>query len=254
MNFRSPLENSIVEVDALEHMLKQSLKRMHDQLARALDWQRQFEAGAAHELRTPIAGLRAQLEEARLHPTDIDLDNLLDRTLNDVERLHSIVQDMHLLARLQSADEPSDPVIVDLSQLVGTILRHRADRLEVKIEIEPGVMVLGVAAKLQRLVSELLDNAQRHGKRMVLVRVQRLEDGAELVVTDDGSGIKQANRKRIFEPFTRVDSARSRQAGGTGLGLAIVRNITHMHKASVVVEDPPMGGASFVIRFPSAYQ
>jgi signal transduction histidine kinase len=252
MTFKSPLEKSLAEVDVLEHNLKHSLDRLYDQLHQALDWQRQFEAGAAHELRTPIAGLQAQLEEARLHPGDVDLDNLLERALSDVDRLHGIVKDLFLLAQLHTASQPHDPLDVDLSQLVRTTLAQRTDRLEVKVEAEPGVVVHGVAAKLQCLLSELLDNAQRYGRHLVLVQVQRREDRVELVVANDGPGINKADRERIFEPFARVDSARSRHQGGSGLGLAIVRNIARTHDCSIQVEDSPSGGAAFVIRFPPA--
>jgi signal transduction histidine kinase len=219
MTFQSPLQDCIAEIDELERNVKSSLDRMYDNLHQALDWQRQFEASASHELRTPIAGLQAQLEEARLNPGEVDLDNLLERTLSDVDRLHTIVKDLFLLAQLPPAHQPSDSPNVNLSELVRAELAKRRDRLEVRVETDPEAVIQGVAARLQRLVSELLDNAQRHGRCVVLVRVQRMGDGVELVVADDGAGIDEADRERIFEPFARLDTARSRHQGGSGLVL-----------------------------------
>ncbi len=232
--------------------MKHGIDSMCGKLYRAIDWQRRFEADVSHELRTPIAGLRAQLEEARLHPGEIDVDDLLERALNDVERLHALVDDLYLLARLQAAAQPTEPALLDLGQLVQSELAQRTDRLDVKVRADPGVVVRGLDARLRRMLSELLDNAQRHARTRVIVQVQRTADTAELVVADDGDGIREEDRERVFDRFTRLDAARSRDRGGTGLGLAIVRNIVYGHEGQVHVERSPTGGAAFVVRLPLA--
>lgn len=244
------LRECLAELHALEGIVKHCGERMRGRLYEAIEWQRRFEADVSHELRTPVAGLRAQLEEARLHPDGVDLDELLERTLNSVERLHAVVNDLYLLAQLQEAAQPADPVPLDLTDLLQGELARRTDRINIKFQAEQGVMVRGVAVRLRRLVCELLNNAQRHAKDLVLVQVRKLEDAAELVVADDGDGIDEADRERVFEPFTRLDAARSRAAGGSGLGLAIVRNIAAAHGGSVHVADSPAGGAAFVVRLP----
>ncbi|ETK33821.1 sensor histidine kinase [Microbispora sp. ATCC PTA-5024] len=246
------LRECLCELDELERSIKRGIDTMSGRLYRAIDWQRRFEADVSHELRTPIAGLRAQLEEARLHPGEIDVDDLLERALNDVERLQSLVDDLYLLAQLQAAAQPAEPVLLDLGELVRTELARRADRIDVKVHAEPGVLVRGMVARLRRMIAELLDNAQRHARTLVLVHVCPTGAAAQLVVADDGEGIAEADRERIFDRFTRLDAARCRERGGTGLGLAIVRNIVYGHEGDVHVERSTAGGAAFVVRLPRA--
>jgi signal transduction histidine kinase len=246
------LRECLGELDELERSIKHGIDSMCGKLYRAIDWQRRFEADVSHELRTPIAGLRAQLEEARLHPSEIDVDDLLERALNDVERLQTLVDDLYLLAQLQAAAQPAEPSLLDLGDLVQSELARRSDRLDVKVQVVPGVLVRGLDARLRRMLSELLDNAQRHAKAVVFVQVRRTADVAELVVADDGDGIGEEDRERIFDRFTRLDTARSRDRGGTGLGLAIVRNIAYGHEGEVHVERSSAGGAAFVVRLPLA--
>ncbi|GAA1289781.1 hypothetical protein Psi02_16630 [Planotetraspora silvatica] len=217
----------------------------------ALLRQRQFAADAAHELRTPLAGLRAELEEAQLHPDQTELADMLRRTLTDVDRLQTIIADLLLLAKL-GANAPQEQRPVDLGVLVEEEISHRSRRVDVRLRLEPGVMVDGVRSQLGRLFGNLLDNAQRHASHAVLVEVCRGAACAELSVSDDGTGIPLAERERVFERFTRLDSARSRGHGGTGLGLAIAHEIAIAHGGTLQVTDSPEGGARFVLRLPSA--
>jgi signal transduction histidine kinase len=143
-------------------------------------------------------------------------------------------------------------VPLDLAELVHEEVSQRADRQEIEVRADEGSMVNGIAVKLRRLLAELLDNARRHAKDLVRVQVRRAGDQAELVVADDGSGIPEADRERIFDQFSRLDAARSREQGGSGLGLTIVHNIATAHGGTVQVEGSPLGGASFVVRFPLA--
>ncbi|GAA4570075.1 sensor histidine kinase [Planotetraspora kaengkrachanensis] len=224
-------------------------KRISD---RAVGQQRQFVADASHELRTPLAGLRTELEEAQLHPAETDLPDLLDHTLEDVNRLESIITDLLLLARV-GADGKAERTKVDLSELVRNEVARRLDRLPVRLRVEPGVVVNAIRPQLARVLTNLVDNAQRHARRGVEVHLRRDGGYAELSVTDDGPGIMECDRERIFERFTRLDTARSRNHGGTGLGLAIARDIAHAHDGTLVAAASPVGGARFVFRIP-AYQ
>jgi signal transduction histidine kinase len=226
------------------------LERARDRMDRAQRQQRQFAADASHELRTPIAGLRAQLEEAQLHPGETDLDALLARSLCDVDRLQAIITDLLLLARVGS-DTPEARETFDLAAAVRAEVAWRTDPGRVRVTTAPDVFVEAVRGQIGRVIANLLDNAERHARRAVLVEVRRNGDGAELIVDDDGDGVDEADRERIFERFTRLDSARSRDRGGTGLGLAIARGIAEAHNGTLTLAPPVAGGARFILRLPA---
>jgi signal transduction histidine kinase len=221
-----------------------------DRLERAVGRQRQFASDASHELRSPLAGLRANLEDAAAHPEDNDLREVVRSALRDTDRLESIVTDLLLLARIgtggTAVHEP-----IDLAELAGAEVRRRAGAVRIVTELAPEVPVRGVRMQLVRLLGNLLDNAERYAGSTVTVGAARLDGQALLTVADDGPGIPSADRERVFERFTRLDTARSRDAGGTGLGLAIAREIARAHGGTLRVEDAP-SGARFVLRLPLA--
>ncbi|WP_424531319.1 sensor histidine kinase [Sphaerisporangium viridialbum] len=218
-------------------------------LERLLDQQRQFIADASHELCTPVAGLRAQLEEAQLHPDQTDLISLLDRALGDVNRLQQIVTDLLVLARLKTG-EPVERERVDLGELVQTQLHPERFRRAVRLRLDPQVTVEAVRGQLARVFAGLMDNAERYARSTVQIQVRLDGEVAELTVADDGEGIAEADRERVFEPFTRLDTARSRDRGGAGLGLTIARDIAQAHHGTLTVEESSSGGARFVLRLP----
>ncbi|WP_326643836.1 HAMP domain-containing histidine kinase [Streptosporangium sp. NBC_01755] len=227
----------------------QTVARTLKRLGQALQQQRRFASDASHELRGPVAALRVELEEAQLHPGDHDLGEVLGRALSDVDRLEAIIADLLALSRA-GENAPIEWEPVDLAQLVRTEVFRRADRFDVQLRLAPGVNVNTVRLQLARVLTNLLDNAQRHAERVVRVEVTRNAHTAELAVSDDGAGIAEADRERIFERFTRLDAARSRDRGGTGLGLAIAREIAEGHRGTLQAEDSPIGGACFVLRLP----
>jgi signal transduction histidine kinase len=226
--------------------MARTANRTLDRLETAAKKQRQFSADAAHELRTPIAALRVNLEDAAMHPDDTDLLAAIRTALRDTERLESIITDLLLLARVGTGCMTVEPL--DLSELVATAVSGRT-QVEIRTELASGVTVYGSSAGLLRLLENLLDNAENYTNSMIEVAVGREDGKAVLTVTDDGPGIPVADRERVFERFTRLDTARSRDAGGTGLGLAIARDIAHSHGGTLHVEDSPCG-ARFVLRIP----
>jgi signal transduction histidine kinase len=214
--------------------------------------QLQFAADVSHELRTPLAALRVQLEEALLHQDETELPDLLAALLRDVDRLQSITTDLLLLTRVAAGATPAEREKIDMADMVRAEVSRRASGHEVRLRLERGVVVQAVPSQLDRLLANLLDNAHRHARSTVEIRVRRDGDSAELEVVDDGPGIAAMDRERIFRRFSRLDAARSRDCGGTGLGLAIARDIAHAHKGTLRVADAAGGGASFVLRLPLA--
>ncbi|MCF6467729.1 HAMP domain-containing histidine kinase [Nonomuraea sp. MG754425] len=233
------------EIARLVHALNQTLIR----LERATHQQRRFVTDASHELRTPLAGLRVKLEEAQMNPQDINHDDLLGHTLGDVDRLQAITTDLLLLAGLESGSA-THRESVDLTDLIRTELNRRADRIPVKARLQDGLTVDGTPTQLVRLLTNLLDNAERHARDRVEVELRGDDGQALLTVRDDGPGIPEADRERIFERFTRLDTARSRHQGGTGLGLAIAKDIAHAHSGTITVRNSAHGGAHFDVRLP----
>ena len=219
-----------------------------DRLEKAVARQRQFASDASHELRTPIAGLRANLEDAAAHPDDNDLPAVVRSALRDTDRLESIVTDLLLLARIGTggtvAHEP-----VDLAALAAAELRRRTTAHTLVTELASGVTVSAVRMQLVRLLGNLLDNAERYAESTVRVEVARAGSHAFLTVADDGPGIPPSDRERVFERFTRLDTARSRGTGGAGLGLAIAREIAHAHRGTLTIA-PTDTGAHLILRLP----
>jgi len=211
-------------------------------LEASVDRQRRFVADASHELRSPIASLRTQLEVAAAHPELLDLDGAVEDTV----RLQHLAADLLLLARLDAGERPH-LTPVDLTALA----RETASgRTGVRTDTAPGVEVPGSRGQLTRLLANLLDNAARHARTGVEVTVRREGADAVLTVADDGPGVPLADRERIFERFVRLDDARSRDDGGAGLGLAIARDIAVRHGGSLSVGEGPEGGAVFELRLP----
>ncbi|MGW5260824.1 sensor histidine kinase [Microbispora sp. NPDC004025] len=237
---------------ALAGALRQ-LKAHRVRLDHLLQTQRRFASDASHELLTPIAALRLQLEEARLHPDKTVLQELLRDSLEDLDRLQAIVADLLVLARIGSGP-PGAPVGTDLAEVVLAEVAGRRPRPCITTRLAANLPVGAADHEVRRLVRNLLDNAQCHAIDLVLVETHRDGEFAELSVDDDGDGVAPADRERVFGWFTRADGARSRVHGGTGLGLAIVHDIAESYGGSVGVTDSAAGGARFLLRLPLAEQ
>ncbi len=212
-------------------------------LEASVERQRRFVADASHELRSPIASLRTQLEVAAAHPELLDLDGAVEDTV----RLQQLAADLLLLARLDAGERPAD-TRVDLAALAR---EESAGRPGVTVDEEPAE-VTGSRGQLGRVLANLLDNARRHARERVVVTVRREGAWAVLGVDDDGEGVAEADRERIFERFVRLDAARSRDDGGAGLGLAIARDVAVRHGGTLTAGEAPTGGARFELRLPLA--
>ncbi|GGV42388.1 two-component sensor histidine kinase [Actinomadura cremea] len=240
---RVPVPEARDEVGRLAVTTNATLAALEDSVAR----QRAFVADASHELRSPIASLRTQLEVAAAHPELLDVEGVVD----DVVRLQHLAADLLLLARIDAGERPpARPV--RLAELVREELDRRAagDRVPVRASVADDPRVTGVPGRLSRVLGNLLDNAERHADRAVRLTVGREGRDAVLRVADDGPGVPAADRERVFERFVRLDDARSRDEGGAGLGLAIARDLVAAHGGTLTVRDAPEGGALFEVRLP----
>jgi signal transduction histidine kinase len=244
---RVPVPASGDEIAALAETMNAMLERL-DAAASA---QRRFVSDASHELRSPLATIRQHAELAQTHPEVTSMQDLADVALDEGLRLQGLVDALLLLARLdEGAPSPDEPV--DLDDLVlAEASRLRGAGITVD---ETGVgpaRVHGNPQLLGQLVRNLTDNAARHARSRVAISLTQRDGRAVLVVDDDGDGIPQAQRDRVFDRFVRLDDARDRDAGGSGLGLAIVRGVARAAHGAVTIDDAPLGGARFTVTLPA---
>jgi signal transduction histidine kinase len=258
---RVPVPRSRDEVARLAETMNSTL----DRLEAAVDQQRRFVADASHELRSPLAALRAELEIALAHPGEAAWDQVVRDALTDADRLQRLTTDLLLLARLEqqqlggrsdparepdSAREPDPahgPQRLDLAALVREETGRRRVPPGQTREVTAGEVAVYVRARpalLARLLGNLLDNAERHAAGAVTVQLATAPGGAGvavLEVLDDGPGIPGPDRARVFDRFTRLDGTRNRDTGGAGLGLAIARHIALAHGGGVDIVDSAHG-------------
>jgi signal transduction histidine kinase len=236
-----PAKLPVPESEDEIHRLAVTLNDMLDRLDAARAKQRAFVADAAHELRSPLANMRTQLEVAQHLGSRTDWPGVADDLLADTQRLARLVDDLLLLARADDArvrDRGVEPV--ELRGLLRAVAERCPPDVVSVADGEP-LWTEGEPEALRRVVANLADNAVRHARgRVVLAAVP---DGpSQLVtVTDDGPGIPAADRERVFDRFTRLDDARARDAGGAGLGLAIVRELVRRHGGTVRLVDADPG-------------
>jgi len=248
---RVPDDDGPAELRSLATSFNDMLARLGRSAAdreRALAATRRFTADAGHELRTPLTSVQAALSALSRHP-DIPAAQraeLLADALAEHRRAVDLLDGLQALARGEAA--PVEHADVDLADLVAVAFGAAAARhplLEWTSQLpDDPVPLRGWELGLRILVDNLLENAARHGGRRVHVTL--LHDGPTLHVDDDGRGVPDAQRARIFEPFVRAPGT---TAAGSGLGLALVDQQVRAHDAVVEVDGSPLGGARFSVRF-----
>jgi signal transduction histidine kinase len=229
-------------------MLAESVNTTLNRLEAAYEQLRRFTSDASHEVRSPLTAIRAQVEEALMYPDDTDWTEVAQAVLAGVDRLQEIVTDLLVLARLD-AGAALTRESTDLAQVVQSELDRQPHRVPVVTRLQTGVCAELDRLRISRLLTNLLDNAERHATSQITVIVRGEGGSAVLEVADDGTGIPVELREVIFKRFARLDASRNRDAGGSGLGLAIARQIAEVHGGTLTVEDSERG-ARFVLRLP----
>jgi signal transduction histidine kinase len=234
--------------------LAATMNRMLDRLQRAQDQQRRFVSDASHELRSPIAVIRQHAEVALAHPARIAPHELATTVRAESLRLQLLVDDLLLLARADEGVLPLEPRLVDLDDVVFDEAKRLRSTTELHIDTTgvSGGRIYADPAAMRRVLRNLTDNAARHARATVALRLGQTNGQVVLDVDDDGSGIAAQDRARVLDRFVRLDDARTRDAGGAGLGLAIVSELIAAHGGQITIDASPTGGTRVTLRFPVA--
>ena len=240
------------EIDRMASEINKTL----DRLEQAFRSQEQFVLDAAHELRTPLSTLHAQVEilQAKQNKGEGVPEAILSAQGKNLVRMEAIVEDLLLLAK---GKQQFPEECVDLSQLIGEIcldLQWLAEKHEVKLmyEAEEIQVIQANPMMIDRLIRNLIVNAIQYNKPkgVVKINLKPKPEALFLSIQDSGIGIAQEDLPHIFDRFYRVDTSRSRLSGGTGLGLAIVQHIAELYKAEITVESEVAKGSCFIVSFP----
>jgi heavy metal sensor kinase len=245
------------KVPAELHAFVVAWNEMVDRLALAMRQQRRFTADASHELRTPLATIKSTLQTAISQPRSAqEYIGAMERCLEDIDQFEHLITQLLALARLDDIREAAERDTVDLKSLVVEVCdRHRpfAELNGATLQCRPEEVTLhGNAQQLDCLLSNLVDNAIKHGPghSEICVTMSRNADHVTVAIHDAGGSIPTGEQAQIFERFYRVEKARQRCSGGTGLGLALAQEIAQKHGGRITVRSTPKHGTDFCVDLP----
>lgn len=246
-------EQQIPEFQALSRSFETMVRRLSD----AFSSLQEFNGNAAHEFRTPLAMMQAQLElyEETPHPmADRETAELIAMLKEQTERLSGLVKTLLEMSEMNTIQRTDAIELTALVEEVLADLSPLAEKRQIALLQEEGeeILLQGSDILIYRLLFNLVENAIRYNKEGGSVRVsaQKRADTVEILVQDTGSGIPKAYRETIFEPFFRVDQSRSRAYGGVGLGLTLVQKITELHGGEIRIAKSNEEGTAFAVTLP----
>jgi two-component system heavy metal sensor histidine kinase CusS len=253
---RLDIANPGDELGRLAHTLNDMIAR----LERSFDEIRRFTADAAHELRTPLASMRTEIEVALRSPRSPDRDELVwESLLEEIDRLTRLVAQLLYLCREDAGLPASQRLPLRLVEIVLDVTNHlqilaKEKGLTLEVASLPPSVVRGDSDRLRQLFWNVLDNAVTYTPAGGAIRVwaELSADRARVFVTDSGIGIPARQLSRVFDRFYRVDSARGGASDGTGLGLAICRAIAEAHGGTIAIESEPGNGCALTVELPTA--
>jgi two-component system OmpR family sensor kinase len=234
--------------------LAQRIDHMAGRIEGLVESQASLLHSVSHELRTPIARLEFALELLRPALPETVLAPRIDAMQADLAELEALVGELLGMARIgsertvQCAPFALAPALAECVALLDSAGGRRVE-VEVAVDPAPG-SVSGEQRLLMRAIGNVLRNARKYARSRITLSAHRVGGAIEIVVEDDGPGIPQAERERIFEPFYRLDRSRDRATGGFGLGLSIARKALELHGGSIRAEAATLGGARFVMHWP----
>lgn len=246
----------VVGEDEIAH-LAATFNSMTEHIRRLIESQRELTRAVSHELRTPVARIRFAVD--MLADTDDYDDRMSQRDYidQDIESLNGLIDEILTYAKLEEGSPKMDWEDVDLQELVSQIARE-TNALGKPVTVKVGNMQKGVFAQadrryLHRVLQNLAGNATRYAESTIIISAGLEENEAFISVEDDGQGIPEKDREKVFIPFARLDDSRTRASGGYGLGLSIVSRIAFWFNGRMSVdESPTLGGARFIMKWPKS--
>ena len=246
-------EDALPEFKQLSQSFNQMLERLNDAFAA----QRQFTGNAAHELRTPLALLQAQLELFSAEHPDMQpgTAEFLSLLREQTERLTRLTKTLLEMSNLRQVARNERIRLAPMIEEIFTDLAPLSDKCGVTLTAEGDGIMTGSDALIYRLIFNLTENAVKYNRPGGSVRVSVAQEPEKLLirVSDNGCGIPEEYQQSIFQPFFRVDKSRSREYGGAGLGLSLVWEIADIHGGSVRVEESSKNGTVIAAEFPIQY-
>ena len=244
-------EDAISEFRQLSRSFNQMLERLNNAFAA----QRQFTGNAAHELRTPLALMQAQLELFSAEHPDVrpETAEFLTILREQTERLTQMTKTLLEMSNLQQVARNEQLQLAPMVEEIFTDLAPLAEKRSITLEAEGDAALTGSDALIYRMLFNLTENAVKYNRPGGTVRVE-LAQGQEkciIRVSDTGCGIPEEYQRSIFQPFFRVDKSRSREYGGAGLGLSLVWEISNLHGGSVWVEESSDKGTTIAVGLPT---
>jgi two-component system, OmpR family, sensor histidine kinase BaeS len=239
--------------------LAQSFNKMSDDLASSFNLRKQMTADIAHELRTPLSliiGHAEAVHDGVLPPTNENFEIIRE----EANRLEQLVNDLRILSLADAGELPLDIQPSDINKLLGDIKTHYTIQLNQKgitldLETDPGILKADLdSARISQVLTNIIDNALHYTTEngRIVISTKQIRDDVEIVIQDNGPGVKPEEALHLFDRFYRADPSRTRDDGGSGLGLAIAKSIIEMHKGRISAESERGNGLKVTIQLPIA--